>query len=286
MSNAFIQLRHFAAEIESGTTQRVECPWCGGGNSREKCFAVTRTSEAEALYKCHRASCGHSGRIAVWGFKLRQISDGGGTSGGELSNSSSNERKQFTPRLYSCDTHELGEEWAQELLGTYDIKLDEANWVGWRVESHSGNLVCPVRSPLGVVRGVEVRRSKIQVPIVPSPKTDPYRFLDEPWMGWYRRITSGPIVFVEDAISALKVSRHFQVACLHGSHLHQEMLLEAIEIAGVKEELIIALDRDATTKAIKFVAQYRFLAPNFRAVPLSKDLKYSTDEEIVQILKR
>ncbi len=38
-------------------------------------------------------------------------------------------------------------------------------------------------------------------------------------------------------------------------------------------------------KAIKFVAEWRFVAPNFRCVPLSKDLKYSTDEEIKEILR-
>lgn len=273
-SNAFIQLRHFAAEIESGTTSRTECPWCGGGNTKERAFTVTRTSEAEAKYMCHRATCGRHGRLAVWGFQLRQISDG----------STPEERKSFTPRVHTRDTHKLGEEWTAELLDLYQINADEANWSGWLCESESGNLVVPVRSPLGVVRGVEVRRSKVQVPIVSSPKTDSYRFLDEPWLGWYRGVTTGPIVLVEDAISAIKVSRQFQVCCLHGSHIDLERLMEVIGIAGNKDEMILALDRDATEKALKFIIEWRFLAPNFRAVPLSKDLKYSPDNHIREIL--
>lgn len=63
------------------------------------------------------------------------------------------------------------------------------------------------------------------------------------------------------------------------------MLLEILEITGVKKEIILALDRDATSKALKFIVEWRFLAPNFRAVPLSKDLKYSTDSEIKEILR-
>lgn len=280
-NNAFIQLRHFTATVEIGTTERTDCPWCGGGDTHEPAFAVTRTSEAEALYKCHRASCGRSGRLAVWGFKLRELP----RDSEQALDSAAEEGKSFTPRLHTGDTLELGDEWAAELLDLYEIRRDEATRAGWRVEIDSGNLVCPVRSPLGVARGVEVRRSKAQVPIISSTKTKSYRVLDEPWMGWYREISTGPIVIVEDAISALKVSRHFQVVCLHGSHISLEMLMEILEIAGIKEDLVLALDRDAIPKAIKFIVEWRFLAPNFRAALLSKDLKYSSDNEIKEILR-
>lgn len=60
--------------------------------------------------------------------------------------------------------------------------------------------------------------------------------------------------------------------------------MEVIGIAGNKDEMILALDRDATEKALKFIIEWRFLAPNFRAVPLSKDLKYSPDNHIREIL--
>lgn len=273
-NNAFVQLRHFAAGLENGITERTDCPWCGGGASNEPAFAVTRTSEAEAVYKCHRATCGRAGRLAVWGFKLRQISDNSAETG-----------KSFTPRLHTAQTRELGAEWAAELLDLYGLRREEAVGAEWRVELGSGNLVVPVRSPNGVARGVEVRRSKVQVPHVSSPKTESYRVLDEPWLGWFRTIETGPVVLVEDAISALKISRHFQVACLHGSHITLEMLLEILEITGVKQEIVLALDRDATSKALKFIVEWRFLAPNFRAVPLSKDLKYSNDLEIKEILR-
>jgi hypothetical protein len=273
-NNAFIQLRHFAATIETGTTDRTECPWCGGGGSHEPAFAITRTSAAEARYKCHRASCGRAGRLAVWGFKLEQILD-----------NSSQKGEQFTPRLYTSDTLELGNEWIAELLDLYEIYAIETIGVEWREEISSGNLVVPVRSPLGVARGVEVRRSKIQIPHVSGPKTKSYRVLDEPWLGWYRTTNTGPIILVEDSISALKVSRHFQVGCLHGSHVTLEMLLEVLGIAGVKQDIVLALDRDATGKALKFVAEWRFIAPNFRCVPLSKDMKFSSDSEILEICR-
>lgn len=269
--NAFIQLRHYCAALGLGVTERPDCPWCGGGSSKEKAFAVTRTSEAEARYICNRASCGRAGRLAVWGFLIRDLSDPTPQTG-----------KSFTPRLYTSDTYELGDEWASELLELYGITRDEATGAGWRVELGSGNLVCPVRNPLGLVRGYEVRRSKVQVPHVKSAKTKPYRLVDEPWLAWFDTIAAGTVVLVEDFLSALKVSRHFQTVCLLGSHISEEMLLEIIGVVG-NRDVVVALDADATSKAIKFIAENRFIAPNFRAVVLSKDLKYESDKRIVEI---
>lgn len=279
MRHEIIKLRHFAASLETGTTDRSElCPWCGGGRDEEAAFAITRISEAEVLYKCHRASCGRSGRLAVWGFRLRQISFGDDLD--QVPDTSAEKGKLFTPRLHTCDTIELGEEWTSELLDLYGLQREECIREGWRVEIGSGNLVVRVCSPLGVVRGYEVRRSKVQIPYVSSPKTTSYRVLDEPWLGWYRGThSSGATVLVEDAISALKVSRHFQVVCLHGSHIALEQLLEIIGVVG-NGDIVLALDKDATSKALKFVAEWRFLAPNFRAVILEKDLKYLSDTEI------
>ena len=270
-SNAFIQLRHYCATLGVGNTERPDCPWCGGGDSKEKAFAVTRTSEAEARYICNRASCGRSGRLAVWGFNLRDLSD-----------SPPKAKQSFTPRLYTSDTYELGDEWAAELLERYEITRDEAIGAGWRIEVGSGLLVCPTRNPLGLVRGYEVRRSKVQIPHVAGPKTKSYRLLDEPWLGWYRTVTTSPTVAVEDHISALKVSRHFQTVCLHGSHINEEQLLEIISVVGNKP-VVVALDGDATYKAVKFIAENRFIAPNFRAVVLSKDMKFMKDKEIVEM---
>lgn len=275
MSNAFIQLRHHCATLEVGTTDRsFLCPWCGGGGDKEKAFAVTRTSEAAAKYICHRASCGRHGRIAVWGFRLEQALDPSAKTG-----------KSFTPRLYTGNTGKLGEEWYTELLERYQIEGGEADRNGWLVDLGSGRLVCPILSPLGVVRGVELRRPKDQVPFESYPKTKSYRFCDEPWLAWYRKPESPTTVLVEDHISALKVFRHFQVVCLHGSHISLEMALEIIGVVGNKD-VVVALDADATAKALAFIAKNRFLAPNFRAVTLSKDLKYSTDEEIERICKK
>lgn len=274
MSNAFIQLRHFCATLEIGVTDRsLHCPWCGGGSGKEKAFAITRTTEAETKYICWRASCGRAGRIAVWGFRLRDISSPNPEAG-----------KSFTPRLYINDTYELGDEWASELLELYEIQRSEVDRLGWRIESGSGHLVLPVRSALGMVRGYEVRRSKVQIPHVKGPKTESYRLLDEPWLGWYRTFDVGTAVLVEDAISAVKTSRLFETVCLHGSHISEEMLLEIIGVVG-NRDVVVALDRDATSAAIGFLAKNRFLAPNFRSVNLSKDLKYSSDEEIKRICK-
>lgn len=264
----YVQLRHLAAELPVGTTDnRQACPFCQGGRNGDRGFSITRISEAEAKYCCHRATCGKAGRIATWGFRLQQEHD-----------PSTSQRKEFTPRVYSGNTGELGTEWVSELLYRYDLSSGEAAWANWREDIDSKRLVCPIYSPGLVLRGVELRLSK-QYSTAPGPKTSHYRAIDEVWMGWYRRFKTGPVLLVEDCISALKGARYFQTAAILGSHLSLDHIVEAIEVSQ-GAPVLVALDKDATYKAIKFISQWRFIAPNFRPCLLKKDLKYYTDEEI------
>lgn len=267
------QIWSIAREVPVGQTNaRGVCPFCNGGRNGDRGFSVTRVSEIEIAYCCHRATCGKSGHL-----------DGAGAS---IFRSDSADKEirdvhVFSPRVYRGDTTKLGERWLSEILLRYGISEEDATWAGWRESIETNGLACPILGPSGVRRGYEIRKSKSSaVPGVRS--TSSYRETDVPWLGWYRRFRTGPVVIVEDVVSALKVSRWYQVVSLMGSHLDLERLLE---ILGVSEDGRLALDRDATTKAIKFIKEYRLLAPNFKPVLLSKDLKYESDERIIQLIE-
>lgn len=272
--NLYVQLRHLAAEIPVGATDnRVQCPFCEGGRNKDRGFSITRVSEAEARYYCHRATCHRGGRLAVWGFRLRQES-----------NPDKPLARMFTPRVYTGNTGELGESWLSELLEKYELSREEVDWASWREDLDSKRLVCPVFSPGKVLRGHELRLGRWQVVDGSrrGPKTSHFKNLDDTWMGWYRKVKSGPVLLVEDCISALKGARHFPSAALLGSHLSLDHLLEAVEVAG-DFPIFLALDKDATDKTMKFISEWRFIAPNLVARPLSKDLKYYTDQEILEL---
>jgi hypothetical protein len=275
----FIQLRHIAAELPTGTTDnKAVCPFCRGGANGDNGFSITRISESEAAYCCHRASCGRAGRIAVWGFRLEST---------KSDNSTDIRKKEFTPRLYTGATGQLDSEWNSEILDRYGLQSDESDWAGWCMDLETKRLVCPIFSPTGMVRGFETRISKLQRSLVElakkSPKTSHYRQVEGVWVAWYRRIKAGAVLVVEDVISALKASRHIQACALMGSHMDEDSLLEIIQVAA-EEPIFLALDKDATHKAEKFIQKYRFVAPNLRFCPLSKDLKYLSDQEIESLI--
>jgi hypothetical protein len=174
--------------------------------------------------------------------------------------------------------------WLSYAYSKYGLAKEEMDWAGWKLSAKDGVLVCPIWDPRQVQRGTELRRwHKDHF----GPKTEPYRAKDEPWQSWLRRgDSSSTIVIVEDLISALKVSRHFTVCALLGSHLSQ---YKAHEIGKEAERLhspmvVLALDKDAYHKAVKFVKDYYLLIPNFKAVLLSKDLKYCSDDEIKGVI--
>lgn len=66
-----------------------------------------------------------------------------------------------------------------------------------------------------------------------------------------------------------------------GSHLNFEILADLMKVS---ENLVLVLDRDATTKAEKFAKRYSFLCPGFVHIPITRDLKYESPEKIKDIL--
>lgn len=56
------QIRGFRANA-IGIDQKVVCPRCGGGSSKERCLSVKLDNEGGAVWQCHRANCGWVGNI-------------------------------------------------------------------------------------------------------------------------------------------------------------------------------------------------------------------------------
>lgn len=66
-----------------------------------------------------------------------------------------------------------------------------------------------------------------------------------------------------------------------GSHLTVETL---IDLMKVSQNIVLCLDRDATAKAEKFAKRFAFICPGLVHVPLQRDLKYETDQQIKEII--
>lgn len=246
------------------TTNDIACPWCG----HSKSFSVTKTFRGDILFLCHRAACGESGYIRDRDGSVRN-------------RGTPPEGRVFTPRMFDTPTIRVEGNQLTYLMDTYGLSDDEISWAGWLHCPSTNRLAMPVYSPLGVRRGVVTKAlSAGQV-----PKNLTYKEVDEPWMGWYLRDLVaipnsqdkyGTLVVVEDLISALKASRFYPTVALMGTHISHNMLMELV---GLGDRIVLSLDSDATQKAYDYTERFAVYG-NFRTVPLSKDVKDMTQEEL------
>lgn len=271
------ELRMFGATLPIGATAHGElCPRCGGGRNRERSLSVTRLDALRLAYCCHRATCSAHGFI-------------GGTPGSSTGESKpiGENRSGRSQELYTLETVGLGKDWKDKLSRNCGFTEDDIDWLGWTEEAGSGRLVVYIRDPDGKRRGIHTRAARVGE----KPKTRDYRESDSEWMGWYRNATGdgsphnkSPIVLVEDVLSAAKVATAGYVsASLMGSNLTLGQLRE-VQTVSRDRPIILALDRDATDKALEIVSKYAFLG-NLIPLLLSKDLKYHTKEEIQKMVQ-
>ena len=258
-----LEIKADALDLPAGvTTNAISCPWC----KRSGSFSVSRTLRGDLLFLCHRSACDNSGYIRDRGT--------GGIAPAE---------RKFVPRVFDYPTARLEGDKLSKLLGTYRLTTAEIRWAEWTYCPKTDRLVMPVLSPTGQGRGFVARAFNP----ADTHKNITYKEVDDVWMAWYLRPqvaipnTQGflnQVIIVEDMVSALKASRFYPTVALLGTHMNHSMLSE---IVALTTNITICLDRDATEKAHKYTEQFAVYG-NFRTVPLSKDVKDMTDEELVE----
>jgi hypothetical protein len=250
------------------TTRGLTCPFCHGGLRNDKSFYVTRKGNL-GLYICHRATCGKKGAVSVNGY----FQEDGYAKGS----------RTFIPRNYTSSYRPpTGAEYAslRDRYGVSEIACSDA---GIFVEVGHGRLGVPIMGPYHAVRRGIYTRGIPEYLVPTNPMS--YIELDEPWMGWFvnpDETFSPVIVLVEDVISAIRVSKQYTAVALMGTNLTYEMVKEISEFQ--KDRVVLCLDKDATQKAYEYRHKYAYCLRNFSVAPLSKDLKYETDEEIKRII--
>ena len=96
---------------------------------------------------------------------------------------------------------------------------------------------------------------------------------------------SDRIWFVEDMLSRQRLHESGEKClCLLGTHIHDGTIATVQEV-WPDAHIMLALDKDATTKAIAWKAKIGYLFKNFTVVPLSKDIKDMNEEELNQLLE-
>jgi hypothetical protein len=248
-------LEQLFLDLEPGQTLREVCPECGGGSTRELSLSITLDETGYMLWHCFRASCGFSGKRLAWGV----VHGHGSTS-------------KKAPRGFTGALELLPKEQHEWLWDKFSIAAKD----NWRWAPEFERLYMPVMGPTGKHRGCILRDTTVKH----EAKTLTFKeAVDEPWMHWNWGDCTGPVVLVEDMFSAAKVQQcGIESACLLGTHFGLDKVREVLT---QNDSCIIALDKDAYCKAVKYAVDYSALL-NIRVWHLEQDLKYET---VIRILE-
>lgn len=263
------RLRHLAElpvdiqkVIRSGAprTTGLLCPWCEGGQGRERSLGVYLIVN-EAVLKCYRLSCGETARLYL---------------DGDTAHRAAVAANGFEPRPFLDELHELSFAAKGWFRGKYRLERQTLEDAGVREIAGIHGAYLPVRGPLGSDRGGIVRRFDGW-----GQKADAYKTADEPWQAWY--LAAGDPrghVIVEDQLSAMRAQQlGWSAVALLGTGLSMD---RAAELNRAAPSWTLALDADAFSAACKIAQQHSWID---RVVMLKHgDLKDITDEHIEEAL--
>ncbi len=255
------ELAILAVNMPLGTSMREICPRCGGGTKREKSLSLTLTEDGNLLWKCHRASCNDAGKLFVWGV----IGEG-------------RKAAKKAPRLFTARTEHLSKAVYDWFFEKYQIRAGILDEYGIKFCADMNRVVIPITGPPNKyrIRGYLAREWADKLDIKSLTFQE---LVEEPFAHWgYQFTAKYPIILVEDIISALKIEQaNLNVISLNGTNLSQKLVREIID---VNRKVIIALDKDAYSKAIGMAGSYSQLL-DIKVWKLEEDLKYVPEERIL-----
>jgi predicted nuclease of predicted toxin-antitoxin system len=167
--------------------------------------------------------------------------------------------------------------YSEWILKNWGIESPE-HW--WYTPEYGGRIAMSIRSPKFLHRGWVLRD------ISGRAKTKALTFIDdnEESLSWYKTNPNAPTVVVEDIPSAVRASMHgVNAVALLGTRMGTD---RAIEIAqNTNSQVIITLDNDAVDLSFAHAKRYSLLWGSVSVLPLSKDIKDMTDDEIKELLQ-
>lgn len=257
-------------EVPSGSKKRFDCPECGGN----KTLSVTN-AVGKRMFNCYKAGCGFKGVID-----------------GSISCTDIHAFKRGSGSTDYSRNYKIG------VLHSNDLDAKAKGFVRLDPASPAGRYLARYRlCALSVAQGLleakyDVRENRL-VFIDSTGGVAAGRTLSKGVLPKWKRYDAdtmpfcignrgGVCVLVEDIISGASLvctGRHTGIALLGTS-----LLPGFSSWLQPFESVIVALDKDASGKALKMQAQLQWYKPT-RVVLLERDLKYLTKEEIENKLK-
>lgn len=233
------------------------CPYCGGGQSKERSLSVTRTTTA-VLFKCHRASCGAKGYVGSWGSTPVH---------------SKPEPKQ------ELNLIALPKEKEVYLGERYGIRPEALEYFRVRYHEATDSIAYPNYSDSVYLNEIGVQLRNYETKKIDSqwPRGEVGGFYS--YRG--RGRLSNDIAIVEDPVSAIKLSEVLDTFCLFGTTLNEEKVCLLVNENYTRA--FIHLDWDARAKSLKYKRDYGIFFKQFVPVFTFRDPKDTKLEELKEI---
>ena len=271
MANYKTQLSYLNSELDIGeTTRKAQCPFCLKQNGD---FAVTRVEDG-LLYKCFRVACDSKGFISsnLGQWNSREF----------LPIFSSPVRKT---EEYPFESHiiNLNEKQILYLQNKFNLTKEEIilNKIKWCNKTE--RVIYPILSQQGETKGYVSRYYKelsnkrydgVKSRTYWINRSNNYYNVSFPYCNNYN--VDSIFVLVEDIVSSIRVARHMQCVAL----LSNSIPTNAMKFFSGKD-IVIVLDNDATTHAIKIKQRYSLFFNSCQVIAIDKDPKNMGNEELI-----
>lgn len=260
LTHAQSDIKNECFDLAAGESRRIVCPSC---HRPERTCAVTRCGTG-LLYHCFRASCPAKGFIPSIGSALV------GQPGKRKPKSN-----PYSRELVSLPAHVV-----ERIQCMYELSSAQLGREGWMWNAETGRVVMPIKDFYGRTLGHNARHWE-DVAGFPCEGPKAITYWDSPDCGKYHFAGSGggPLVLVEDMVSATVLSDYVDCVAMLGTNLTLPLVRAALD-AGY-DTAVLSLDADAAAKAIKVAMQCSLYFKTFKVVTLDgPDIK---DMDLVEL---
>lgn len=247
-----------ANDLSIGDTLRIVCPQCNGGSGNEKSLTVTLSDEGHVIWNCFRAKCEYKGATGVSASLSQRAT-----------------KIPEKPKIHEISTSELSVQYLEWIRDKWGI-IEPRHW--YYTPMYGGRIAMSVRGPKGQHRGWVLRD------VSGRARAKALTFMDsnEEGISWYRTSPNAPTVLVEDIPSSVRAGQYMNAIALLGTGVG---LSRAVEISdNAPRPIVIALDQDATEQSFKILKNYALMWEDTRILPLHKDFKDMTENELKRTL--
>jgi len=254
----FIEQKQFAEELRlrEGETRRINCPFCGGTNT----YTANRLS-GKLVWNCYKASCPSKGMIDTE-MSAETIRE---RMAAREALKDSSRSVPIPTHLSNVRHHPAALDYLQSVNSMYAF---EQGFIPVKFSPAENRVLFFSEDGLGCVgRALDRRRPKWKV----------YGNIDG-----IIKVGQGTIgVVVEDVASACAISMLPKCSgcALLGTHA---TTLAKRQLRGF-DQVIIALDKDASQKSLRLKSQIEGRVPT-RVILLEQDLKYVSKQEMERLI--